>query len=106
LGIEKEKLQFFIDNPCPPDIIGVNHYLTSERFLDENIKHYPLASIGGNGLHQYADVEAIRVQVDVPHGLAHLLNEIWQRYKIPVAITEAHLDCTREEQLRWFIQVY
>ncbi len=106
LGIKKEKLQFFIDNPCPPDIIGVNHYITSERFLDENIHDYPATSEGGNGLHQYADVEAIRVQVAEPNGLEHLLNEIWERYKIPVAITEAHLNCTREEQLRWFNHVY
>ena len=106
LGIEKEKLQFFIDNPCPPDIIGVNHYITSERFLDENIAHYPSVCRGGNGLHQYADVEAIRVHFNEENGLKHLLNEMWQRYNIPIAITEAHLDCTREEQLRWFKHVY
>lgn len=106
LGIKKEKLQFFTDNICPPDIIGVNHYITSERFLDENLEQYPADSAGGNDLHKYADVEAIRVQMVEPHGLAHLLSEMWNRYKIPIAITEAHLNCTREEQLRWFSHVY
>lgn len=106
LGIKKEKLQFFIDNPCVPDMIGVNHYLTSERYLDENTEHYPIASVGSNSVHQYADVEAIRVQMDEPHGLEHLLKESWERYKIPIAITEVHLNCSPEEQLRWFGQVY
>lgn len=106
LGIEKEKLQFFINNPCPPDLIGVNHYITSERYLDENTEHYPIESIGGNTLHAYADVEAVRVHIEGPHGLEHLLNEIWDRYNIPVAITETHLNCTREHQLRWFHHVY
>ena len=106
LGIEKERLQFFINNPCPPDLIGVNHYLTSERYLDENTKHYPTESVGGNTLHQYADTEAVRVHLTEPHGLEYLLKEIWHRYNIPVVITEAYLNCTREEQLRWFHHVY
>lgn len=106
LGIEKSKLQFFIDNPCPPDVIGVNHYITSERYLDENTEHYPIHSVGSNTLHAYADVEAVRVHIDEPHGLEHLLKEMWERYHLPVAITEAHLNCTREDQLRWFNHVY
>ncbi len=106
LGIEKETLQFFIDHPCVPDIIGVNHYITSERWLDENIENYPPQFIGGNGIHQYVDVEAVRVHMDELHGIRILLQEIWNRYKIPIAITEVHLHCTREEQLRWFKEVY
>lgn len=106
LGVEMDKLQFFIDNPCPPDIIGVNHYLTSERYLDENIEHYPADNIGGNSLHHYADVEAIRIPLEEPHGPELLLKETWRRYHIPIAITEVHLNCTREDQLRWFNQVY
>ena len=33
-----------------PDMIGVNYYVTSERYLDENIENYPPESIGGNGI--------------------------------------------------------
>jgi dTDP-4-dehydrorhamnose reductase len=106
LGIDIGKLQFFSQNPCPPDIIGANHYVTSERYLDENISHFPVSSVGGNGLHRYADVEAARAHLAVPHGLSHLLNELWQRYRIPIAITEVHLNCTREEQLRWLADIY
>jgi dTDP-4-dehydrorhamnose reductase len=32
--------------------------------------------------------------------------EWWRRYRIPVAITEAHLGCTREEQLRWLKEAW
>ena len=106
LGINLQELQFFIDNPCPPDIIGVNHYITSERYLDDHIENYPERHVGGNGLHYYVDVEAVRVHLDEPHGLRLLLQEIWQRYKIPLAITEVHLHCTREEQLRWLKEAY
>lgn len=106
LGIDEKALQFFLDNPCTPDIIGVNHYLTSERYIDEDTKQYPVETRGGNTLHQYADVEAIRIDLACPHGLEVLLREIWERYKIPVAITEVHLHCSREEQMRWFKTVY
>ncbi|HVF28486.1 MAG TPA: sugar nucleotide-binding protein, partial [Pyrinomonadaceae bacterium] len=35
-----------------------------------------------------------------------LVKETWERYKLPLAITEAHLGCTREEQLRWLVEVW
>ena len=31
------------DDPCPPDIVGINYYLTSERFLDERAWTVPAA---------------------------------------------------------------
>ncbi|MEJ7625711.1 MAG: family 1 glycosylhydrolase [Ferruginibacter sp.] len=106
LGITKETLQFFIDNVMPPDIIGSNYYVTSERYLDENMDLYPERSHGGNSLHNYADVESIRVKHSHPHGFKILIKEMWNRYKIPIAVTEAHLHCAREEQLKWFKEIY
>jgi dTDP-4-dehydrorhamnose reductase len=35
-----------------------------------------------------------------------VLREAWQRYGLPLAVTEAHIGCTREEQLRWFMEVW
>jgi dTDP-4-dehydrorhamnose reductase len=102
----KEDFQFFLDNPCPPDIFGFNHYLTSERFLDHRTHLYPEVTHGGNHRHKYADVEAVRVEVEEETGLEVLLREAWDRYKKPIAITEVHLHCTREEQLRWFKEVW
>src|SRR5206468_14114 len=39
-------------------------------------------------------------------GPAARLREVWERYHIPVAVTEAHLGCTRDEQLRWLSRVW
>ncbi|MDP2315224.1 MAG: family 1 glycosylhydrolase [Pseudomonadota bacterium] len=86
---------------CPPDIIGVNYYVTSDRVLDERLSHYPGHTAGGNGRDAYVDVEAVRTWGPGLLGHARLLGEIWARYGRPVAITEAFLGCTREEQLRW-----
>ena len=35
----------------------------------------------------------------------HLL-DAWRRYRIPVALTEVHLACTREEQMRWLLEAW
>jgi dTDP-4-dehydrorhamnose reductase len=101
IGVSEAELHWFIDNPCPPDIIGINHYLTSDRYLDENLALYPSECQGSNGKHAYADEAAIRVQLESYGGISCHLQEVWQRYRLPIAITEAHLGCTREEQLRW-----
>src|ERR1700694_5846260 len=60
-AIPKEDFYFFLDHPCIPDIFGFNHYLPSERFLDDKFYLYPDHLQGGNGRHCYADVEAVRV---------------------------------------------
>jgi len=106
IGIKEEELQYFLDNTCPPDIIGVNHYITSERYLDENTKVYPRHLVGGNGKHRYVDVEAIRVPLKESSGFTHLLKEAWNRFHLPIAITEVQLHCHREEQMRWFSQIW
>jgi dTDP-4-dehydrorhamnose reductase len=105
-GISEDELLFFSDNPCPPDIMGFNHYITSERYLDQNYEKYPPHTYGGNKRHKYADVEAVRINHGQPCGLEVLLKEAWSRYKLPIAMTEVHLHCTREEQIRWFREKY
>ena len=99
-GITTGMLQFFIDEPCVPGIMGLNYYMTSERYLDEDLHHYPACTHGSNGKHNYADVEAVRVCER--SGLKTLLHETHARFQLPVAVTEVHLSCTREEQMRWF----
>ena len=105
-GIKAEDLNFFLENACVPDIFGFNHYVTSERFLDENVHLYPPHTHGGNFIHSYADVEAVRVDLNEPIGIEVLVKEAWNRYKKPIAVTEVHLHCHREEQLRWFHYVW
>lgn len=103
LGAE---LRAFLAEPCPADVLGVNHYVTSERFLDERLERYPVHTHGGNGRHQYADVEAVRVLADGLGGLQPLLRETWARYGRPIAVTEIHLGCHREDQLRWLAEMW
>jgi dTDP-4-dehydrorhamnose reductase len=105
-GIPEGDILFFEKNPCPPDILGINHYVTSERYLDENKHNYPRHTWGGNKRHSYADVEVVRVSCTNAAGPYELLKEAHQRYHLPLAVTEVHLHCTREEQLRWFHGVW
>lgn len=104
-GIAEDTLKFFIDNPCPPDIVGLDYYATSERYLDEDMEKYPPHTHGGNLFEKYADVEALRVRHGQPSGIAVLLQECWDRYELPMAITEAHINCDFENQIRWFADI-
>ena len=88
-----------------PDLVGLNYYVTSERFLDERVELYPPPCRGGNGSDRYADVEAVRVDGVRMHGVERLVSDAYARYGHPVAITECHIGCSREEQLRWFSDV-
>jgi dTDP-4-dehydrorhamnose reductase len=105
-GADERELAFFAENPTPPDVVGINHYLTSERFLDTRVRRYPPRQRGGNAYQRYADVEAVRVRRGGVAGPRALLAEAWRRYGLPLAVTEVHLDCTREEQLRWLAEVW
>jgi dTDP-4-dehydrorhamnose reductase len=102
----QDRLKAMADAPCPPDVVGVNHYLTSERFLDHRLELYPPHRRGGNDFVAYADVEAIRVMNPPPAGLAGLLEQAWERYGLPLAVTESHNGCTREEQMRWTLEAW
>src|SRR5690606_12509258 len=90
-GLTEQELQFFIDHAMPPDILGFNYYVTSERYLDEHIEQYPIHTHGGNGRQVYADVEAVRTAETTMDGLTSLLREAWNRFHLPLAVTEAHL---------------
>ena len=99
-GVDERDLAWFAEHPCRIDIIGLNYYVTSDRSLDESVGGHPAAAVGGNGRHVYADVEAVRARGTI-NGHEAVLMEAWERYRTPVAITEAHLGCSREEQMRW-----
>jgi dTDP-4-dehydrorhamnose reductase len=106
-GISESALAFFLDGDHSPDVFGMNHYLTSERYLDHQHEEYAPAFLGGNGREPYADVEAVRM--NFPSGVTGpgaRLRELWDRYRRPVAVTEAHHGCTRDEQMRWLAEVW
>lgn len=102
----RERLEAIRDDPCPPGVVGIDHYLTSDRLLDECVGRYPAALHGGNGRTRYADVEALRVLTPPPDGLKRALLDAWERYRLPIAITEVHNGCSREEQVRWFDEAW
>lgn len=105
-GLEARELDDFGADPCHPDVIGLNHYVTSDRFLDHRVADYPLHVRGGNGIETYADVEAVRAHPGNITGHRALLELLWERYGTPLAITEAHLGCTPEEQIRWLYEAW
>lgn len=104
-GLE-DRLRVIAENPCPTDVVGINHYLTSDRFLDHRLSRYPRRNWGGNDFMRFADVEAVRVLQPGPAGLDGALQEAWNRYGRTVAVTEAHNGCTREDQMRWFREAW
>ena len=106
LGVEERALAWFLEHPCPPDMLGINYYITSERFLDDRLQAYPRHVHGGNGRHRYADVEAVRVLAEGHAGVGALLAEAWERYRLPMAITEAHIGCSADEQARWLSELW
>lgn len=94
------------EEPCPPSLIAINHYVTSDRFLDPDLSRYPADMHGGNRRHRYVDIEAVRTPGGVVPGRSSLLRQTWERYGRPVAIGESHMACTREEQLRWLQEAW
>jgi dTDP-4-dehydrorhamnose reductase len=102
--VSARALAFFVEHPCAPDVIGINHYLTSDRFLDLELARHPRSSWGGNGRQRYADVEAVAVHP--VRGHAALLREAWERYRIPVALSEVHLGGDPLDQLRWLHEAW
>jgi dTDP-4-dehydrorhamnose reductase len=104
-GASESALRFFVDNPCVPDILGLDYYATSERYLDEALDKYPRRFHGGNHRERYADVEAFRARHDHPSGIQVLLKECWKRYELPMAVTEVHIGCDSDNQIRWFSEI-
>lgn len=100
------ELMWFVENNCPPEIVGANYYITSERFLDENLEKYPERYHGDNGRHRYADIEVARCMATPSRGIKPLLREASERYALPLAVTEAHIDSTRDDQLRWISEIW
>lgn len=90
-GASEAELGFHLDNPCPPSLLGVNHYVTSERFLFDDPQRPG----------HYQDTEVVRGAPARRIGLGGLLKQAWDRYELPIAVTEAHLGCTVDEQMRW-----
>src|SRR4051812_35757528 len=88
-GITPAELAWHVDHPWPPDIVGVNHYVSSDRYLDEVMDQSggPTAFDTHEG-RPFIDMEAVRACADCPIRVAGVLRDVWDRYRLPVAITE------------------
>lgn len=105
-GATADEILWFQANPCPPDIIGVNYYVTSERWLDHRVEQYPFMTPGLIDGIACIDTESARVPEAPETALTPLLMEVWERYGLPIAITEAHIHAGREDQLRWLAEIW
>ncbi|WP_229421480.1 family 1 glycosylhydrolase [Telluria antibiotica] len=105
-GAGADELLWFKDNACPPDVIGVNYYITSERWLDHRAERYPESHRTQYRGIPHADIECSRVLATPTPGIGPLLQETWDRYGLPIAVTEAHIDANREDQLRWLVEIW
>jgi dTDP-4-dehydrorhamnose reductase len=103
-GISEREILWFGEHPCPPSVIGVNYYTTSDRYLDHRVDRYPLDRRSSEG--SFVDIEAVRVRAEGISGFDSLVLEAWDRYELPVAITEVHLGSTVDQQIRWAAEAW
>jgi dTDP-4-dehydrorhamnose reductase len=104
-GVTHAELDGWIEDPCPPDIIGLNYYVASDRYLDADVDRYPPERRHFAGGAWFVDVEAVRTEAGLRGHRGHI-DAAWERYRRPIAITEVHLGCTCEEQLRWLMEAW
>jgi dTDP-4-dehydrorhamnose reductase len=90
--------------PEPPDVLGIDYYVTSDRYLDRRMELFPHHARGGDGTLRYADVELVRVGGHELGGFALCLEDAWDRYRIPVALTEVHLAGDPADQVAWWAE--
>ncbi len=107
-GISKFHLDQLASGEAAPDLIGINHYVTSDRFLDERLHLYPPNLHGGNGHASYVDTEAVRAGIfEAEIGWRPRLREAWSRYGVPLVLSEVHLGCDDPaEQVRWLMEAW
>ena len=107
-GVAPAWLAEFAGGEAAPDLVGINHYVTSDRFLDHRAARYPPGARTGVGRARYADTEAVRAGVpSADLGWAARLREAWERYGRPLAATEVHLACAEDaEQVRWLLEAW
>ena len=106
-GVAAVEVLWFRENVCPPDVLGLNYYVTSDRFLDHRMELYPDNFPGGDtGSEPLVDIEAVRVRSGDVMEVETMLLQAWRRYGLPVAITEAHLGGAQDDQVRWLAEVW
>ena len=104
-GATGADLDFFRTHRTPPDVLGLNYYVTSDRYLDDEVHRYDPGMRHVSPLGTFVDLEAARAACGIAGHRRHL-EAAWQRYHRPLAITEVHLECTGEDQMRWWREAW
>ena len=102
----RRALDLLRNEPVAPDLLGVDHYITSDRFLDDRITRYPEWTQARDDGHVYANVELARVDGHEVDGFRRALADTWDRYAIPVALTEVQLAGDPDDQIHWWSEAW
>lgn len=102
-------LESLVADPIPPDLLGLDHYVVSDRFLDHRIDAYPAHVRGGDRHRPYADAELVRVQPDAMAAagatiepFSRAIRETWERYRLPIVLAEVQLAGEPDDQIAWW----
>jgi dTDP-4-dehydrorhamnose reductase len=91
----RQALTTLTDDPLTPDILGLDYYVTSDRFLIPD--RSPLAKALPS-----VDTELVRVAPQALRGFDGVIDDAWRRYHLPVALTEVHLAGEANDQVSWW----
>ena len=99
-------LDLLHSEPAPPDVIGVDHYVTSDRYLDDRLDAFPARVHATEGPDAYADVELARVGGFAIEGFQRAISDTWARYGLPIALTEVQLAGDPVDQTCWWLEAW
>jgi dTDP-4-dehydrorhamnose reductase len=103
-GEERRTLDALRRGAETPDVLGIDYYVTSDRYLDERLERFPPEAHGGDERGAYADVELARVAGVEIGGFGACIRDTWARYGLPVALTEVHLAGEPADQVAWWAE--
>ena len=100
----RRSLDLLRREPERPDVLGIDYYVTSDRYLDERLSCFPDEYHAVDEGGPYVDVEATRVAGVEIGGFGTCIRDTWARYGLPVALTEVHLAGEPEDQVAWWLE--
>lgn len=105
-GEARANLVDLASKPSPPDVLGVDHYITSDRYLDHRVDLFPSELRPRRNQPAYVDVEAVRVAGMPENGVARAIADTWERYGRPLALTEVALAGDPADQAAWWSEAW
>jgi dTDP-4-dehydrorhamnose reductase len=104
-GIERA-LEELADDPEYPDLLGLDHYITSDRFLDHRTESYPADIERTRTNERFVDVELARVPGFEVDGFWRSLRQTWDRYRLPMVLAEVHLAGNEQDEVAWWAEAW